>query len=558
MLSERGHGRQHRSGWLRAYTHRVQHATTPDDNDRPGRTAIRRELHYFTLYRILEAAVLCLVVFSPVGLLIGEPHNAMLGRGVALLYLLSAIVLFLQGRNGRMRPQVLAGTLVDVSAAVVAIHALPGAASGISMMLLFNVGAAALLLPLRLALGAAALAALAVIGEYLVRALSASGAGRPLAELLMFAVSYLAIATLTNLVGRQMRASEALAARRGNQAANLAEINELIIRRMRTGVLLVDGEGEIKLANEASMLELGGIGGGRRTLAQIAPELAKRLQRWRQDGASDPSPLQLAPDLPEVLPRFARLLADDAQVLVFLDDTSLVSRRAESLTLATLGRFSASLAHEIRNPLAAISYATQLMEESPDIPAADRRLLAIIYQQTHRMNGIVENVLSLARRERAQPENVELVEFARHFIDDYRRIHPLENDQLEVISSLQQITAMVDRRQLQQAVTVLVHNALVYGRMPGEPARVSLRVHASETGAPVLDIVDRGPGMPDSISSQLFRPFFTTSEHGTGLGLYIARELCHANQANLDHVPVPGGGCCFRIRMAGAGALATN
>ena len=543
---------------MRAYTPRVQDDAPPEDTENPGRAAIRRELYYFTLYRILEAALLCLVVFSPVGLLIGEPHNPMLGRAVALLYLLLAVGLFLKGRNGRMRLQVLAGTLVDISAAALAIHALPGAASGISMMLLFNVGAAALLLPLRLALGAAAFAALALIVEYLVRALAANGAGRPLAELLMFTVTYLAIATLTNLVGRQMRASEALAARRGSQAANLAEINELIIRRMRTGVLLVDGDGEVKLANEASMLQLGGIGEGRRTLAQIAPELAKRLQRWRLDDASDPTPLQLAPDQPEVLPRFARLLADDAQVLVFLDDTSLVSRRAESLTLATLGRFSASLAHEIRNPLAAISYATQLMEESPDIPEADRRLLQIIYQQTHRMNGIVENVLGLARRERAQPENVELVEFARHFVEDYRNSHPLENDQIDLISAKRPITAMVDRRQLQQVVTVLVHNALVYGRMPGEPARISLRVHASDSGAPLLDVADRGPGMPESVSSQLFRPFFTTSEHGTGLGLYIARELCHANQANLDHVPVPGGGCCFRIRMSGSGAFATN
>lgn len=528
-----------------------------EDNDRP---TIRRELYYFTLYRILEASLLCLVVFSPVGMLIGEPHNASLARAVSLLYLLAAVLLFLTGRRGQLRTQVMMGAVVDISAAAFAINALPGAASGISMMLLFNVGATALLLPLRLGLGAAMAAALTLIGEYLLVLLVSNGAGsaRPLAELLMFTVSYLAMATLTNLVGRQMRASESLAARHGSQAANLAEINELIIRRMRTGVLLVDGDGEVKLANEASMLQLGGIGEGRRTLAQVTPELAKRLQRWRSDGVTEPTPLQLAPDLPEVLPRFARLLADDAQVLVFLDDTSLVSRRAESLTLATLGRFSASLAHEIRNPLAAISYATQLMEESPDIPEADRRLLAIIYQQTHRMNGIVENVLSLARRERAQPEHVDLVKFARDFVDDYCNSHPLENDRLELTSVKQPVSAMVDRRQLQQAVTVLVHNALVYGRMPGEPARISLRVHVSDAGAPLLDVADRGPGMPESVANQLFRPFFTTSEHGTGLGLYIARELCLANQATLDYVPVPAGGCCFRIKLTGAGAFTSK
>ena len=245
------------------------------------------------------------------------------------------------------------------------------------------------------------------------------------------------------------------------------------------------------------------------------------------------------------------------QALVFLDDTSQVARRAESLTLATLGRFSASLAHEIRNPLAAISYATQLLEESREIPEADRRLLEIIYQQTLRMNGIVENVLGLARRERARPEHVELAGFVQHFVEDYRTSHPLNDDHLDASAPAGTVDVMVDRRQLQQVVTVLVHNALVYGRMPGEPARVGIRAYADEHGNPVLDVTDRGPGIPETVAEQLFRPFFTTSGEGTGLGLYIARELCQANQASLDFVPVPGGGACFRIRLPGIRAIAT-
>src|SRR5690606_15181098 len=141
-------------------------------------------------------------------------------------------------------------------------------------------------------------------------------------------------------------------------------VNDVIARRRGPGGLRVAGDGEIRLANEAAMLQLGDAGEGRRLLATAAPGLEARLRRWERDGANDPTPLQLAPDLPEVLPRFARLLAESDQVLVFLDDAELASRRAETLTLATLGRFSASLAHEIRNPLAAISYATQLLEES--------------------------------------------------------------------------------------------------------------------------------------------------------------------------------------------------
>ena len=529
----------------------------PDRPQQLPQDVVRRELQLLTLYRIFEAALLCLVLFSPVGALMGEPRHALLGRVVAVAYLLAALLLFGSGRRGEIRGQTQAGIAVDILAAMLAMHALPDSSAGIAMMLLFNVGAAAFLLPIRPGLGMAAAASAALAGEYLWSLFGHNASTRPLAEVLMFAVSYMAMATLTNLIGRQMQASEALAERRGSQVANLAEVNELIIRRMRTGVLLVDGSGEIRLANEAALLHLGGGIDGRRDLLLAAPQLAARLKQWRDKGEADPQPLQLTPDLPEVLPRFARLLAEDEQALIFLDDTSQVARRAESLTLATLGRFSASLAHEIRNPLAAISYATQLLEESREIPEADRRLLEIIYQQTLRMNGIVENVLSLARRERAQPEHVELAGFVRHFVEDYRNSHPLNDDQLDATATGSNIAAMVDRRQLQQVVTVLVHNALVYGRIPGEPARVRVLAHADEHGTPLLDVSDRGPGIPETVAEQLFRPFFTTSGEGTGLGLYIARELCMANQASLQYVPVPAGGACFRIRLPGSRAIAT-
>ena len=518
-------------------------------------SALRRELYFFTLYRVLEAALLALVLFGPETMLIPVPRHEVLGQAVATGYLAASLVLMVRARRGDLRNEALLGISIDIIAGTLAMHALPDSGAGIALMLLFNIGAAALLLPLRLGLATGAVAAAALIGESVWGALADGGAGRPLAEVLMFGVSFLAIATLTNLVGRQLRASQALAARRGVEAANLAEVSELILRRLRTGVLLVDGANEIRLANEAATVLLGETGDRQRNLELLAPELAGRLQRWRSDGVADDAPMRFAPDLPEVVPRFTRLLADSEHALVFLDDISLVSRRAESITLATLGRFSASLAHEIRNPLAAINYAVQLLDESAPLGDADRRLVQIVQQQCQRMNGIVENVLGLARRERAHPEHVDLASFGRQFVDDYRAGHPLEQDTLELRCKAASLPALADPRQLHQVLTTLVHNALVYGRMPGEPARVAVHVHADAGGAPVIEVADRGPGIPEAVAAQLFRPFFTTSSHGTGLGLYIARELCRANQATLDHVPLPGGGACFRVRLAGPHSL---
>ncbi len=514
----------------------------------------RRELYFFALYRLLIASVIAGLMFSPLATLVGQAYHPALATYVSGAYLLLSLLLLLVGRSERWLQQiVLAGVGLDIIAATLLSHALPGASAGISMSLLFNIAAAATLLPLPLGLALALAASVATVGEYLWKLLEGGDPTRTLAELAMFATSYLALAFISFQVANRARRNQQLANQRGDEVANLFQINELIIRRMRTGVLVVDGSNRITLSNEAASLLLGdaegdGHGGSaRQDLADAAPALARRLQRWRSGWDKEETPLQLAPDQPEVQPRFARLLAGSDLTLVFLDDSSVVSRRAESLTLSAMGRFSASLAHEIRNPLAAISYAVQLLEEDAgNFNASDRRLLQIIHQQCRRTNGIVESVLGLARRERANPENVDLAAFVRRFVLEYRQGLSLETDSVEAIVWETSLAAQVDPRHLHQILTALVHNALKYGRIGDQPAHIRLSVGRVQR-APVVDVVDRGPGIPETVAAQLFRPFFTTSEHGTGLGLYIARELCRANQARLEYVPVPAGGACFRV-----------
>ncbi|HEY5970833.1 MAG TPA: ATP-binding protein [Pseudoxanthomonas sp.] len=520
-----------------------------------------RELYFFSLYRVLEAGILAGLLFSPLSGILGQVRAPMLGSLVTAFYLVFSLVMLFMGRRERwLVPVVVVGVCVDIIVASLITHALPGATAGIAMLLLFNVAAAALLLPYRMGRGVAVLATLAMGVEFFYSSFGEDAPGRPLAEVFMFAASYLAVGYLASQAGQRARSSQALADQRGVEVANLFEVNELIIRRMRTGVLVVDADNRIKLANEAANLLLGDSEGesqddGRGVhLPQVAPELARRLQQWRNGWQNDETPLQLSPDQTEVQPRFARLLAGSELSLVFLDDASVVSRRAESLTLTALGRFSASLAHEIRNPLAAINYAVQLLEESKSIIDGDRRLLQIIHHQCQRTNGIVESVLGLARRERASPEHVDLNTFVRRFVDEYQLSMSIETDSLEMVIGAKAVPALVDQRHLQQVLTALVHNALNYGRLPGESARVRLRVFQVENH-PMIDVLDRGPGIPEAVAAQLFRPFYTTSEHGTGLGLYIARELCRANQAKLEYVPVPGGGSCFRITLPGPHSL---
>ena len=511
-----------------------------------------RELYFFALFRVLEAGILGIVAFTPLGQTMADIREPMILKLAAAGYFLAAItLLWLSLEAGmRLRRQAAIGLLLDLLVWGVALLSMVGGESGLAMFMVFNVGAGALILTPAASLGFASSAAGILLGEYVFNRLLADGSARTAAEATMFSITYLGTALLCQQLRKQMSESEALASRRGEELASLSELNELVIRRMRTGVLVVDGSHRIRLSNEAAWGLLGSGTHHRRDLSEVSEALHHSLWTWRRGRGEVPKAMTFFEGGPEVLPRFVALSLTDKLFLIFLDDSRVYSGRAEELTLFTLGRLSASIAHEIRNPLAAISYSTQLLQESEAMPETDRRLLEIIHSQTTRMNGIVQNVLGLARQERSQTESVELVAFTRSFVSDYAESHPLETDVLRAVHEGTRVVALVDPQHLHQVLTVLVHNALTYGRNPGEPAQVTVAVHRDVTQAlPMIEVVDRGPGIPPKVVEQIFTAFFSTSEHGTGLGLYIARQLCEANQCTLAYEPVPGGGSCFRIIM---------
>jgi two-component system sensor histidine kinase PilS (NtrC family) len=518
-----------------------------------------RELYFFALFRLLEAGILGIVAFTPLGLTMAVIRAPVLLKLAALGYFAGALVLVFLSREGvmRLRRQAAGGLVLDIAVWGLALLAMDGGESGLAMFMIFNIGAGALILTPAASLGFAVCAALVLLGEYVFNRLVADGASRTAAEATMFSVTYLGTALLCQQLRRQISASEELASRRGEELASLSELNELVIRRMRTGVLVVDGSHRIRLSNEAAW---GLIGSGmhqQRDLMQVSEALHQSLWAWRRGRGEVPRGMTFFEGGPEVLPRFVSLSQTDKVFLIFLDDSRIYSGRAEELTLFTLGRLSASIAHEIRNPLAAISYSAQLLEESTGLPEADRRLLEIIHSQCTRMNGIVQNILGLARQERSQTESVELVAFTRTFVQDYSESHPLETDVLQAVDQGTRVVALVDPQHLHQVLTVLVHNALTYGRTPGHAAQVTVAVRREPVhGTPVLEVIDRGPGIPARVVEQIFTAFFSTSVHGTGLGLYIARQLCDANQSLLSYEPVPGGGSCFRIVLPPAQVLA--
>jgi len=521
-----------------------------------------RDLYFFALYRVLVAMLVVALVFSPFEeSVLGANWLPGLAKPIAVTYLVTAMALLWVSKCSARWLHVITSwsTLADILAAMLLIRAMPDVSAAIASILIFSIAQAAVLLPLERSFGVAIAAGAALLAEYLGNDPSLDDGARRLSERILFVASYLAVAWICCRFAKYVREQHTLAQQRHAEVINLFEINELIIRRMRTGVLVVDGQERIVIANEAATTLLGQTDSLKMSdhidLSQRAPELALRLQRWREQGHNEESnPLQLAPGQAEVQPRFARLLVNNELTLVFLDDTSVVSQRAEALTLSTMNRFSASMAHEIRNPLAAISHAAQLLQESEHLDTSDQRLLEIILQQCRRTNNIIENVLGLARRQPARPESLDLGAFVQRFVAEYQPMLMGSHDQLHAIVPYTHtglpttVLALIDPCHLHQVLTALVQNALTYGRSADQTAQVHIRVASSGRQA-MIEVIDHGPGVSQTALTGLFRPFHTTSEHGTGLGLYIARELCRANQAQLDSIARPQG-ACFRISLA--------
>ena len=506
-----------------------------------------RELYYFALFRCLEAALLVLWALGPGEKLGNNGVNSLLPV-LAMVYLALATVFML---IDRLRPETHYlpwAFAVDLAVFAGLAYLLPGTFYSCALLMLVNLAAGGLLLEKRyshaLTFGAIAV----LITRYVVLSLSGSPHA-DFVQVLMFTATYAATVAFCQMLANQVKNSQALADSRGQQLADMAQMNEIIISRMRTGVILLDKHHSIQLSNDAARQLSQKSLEKEQPLRRFLPDLEKRLWLWRRHPEDKPEPLILYEGGPEVIPRFVALSLHDMMYLAFLEDSRVFSGRADELQLATLGRLSASIAHEIRNPLAAISYAQQLLAETTALPEADLRLLEIIGTQTQRMNGIIENVTRLAKREAATPQSIELNSFVRQFVKEHLATHPQDADHITVKPASGPAVGLFDPSHLNQVLGILLSNALTYGHQPHQPPQIQISIRIKDK-SPIMEITDSGPGIPPGRNHQLFNPFFTTSESGTGLGLYIGKQLCEANQALINHENAFGGGSRFSVRLS--------
>ncbi len=530
------------------------------------------------IYRLVLAALLLTAfVIDEQNRLFGK-QDPRLFLGGAVIYMVLAVIAIAGSfwRRPRLMVQAHLQLLADLAALTIMINASGGLTSSLNSLLIAAVAASGILLPLSSTLLGAALGFFLLAGSWLfdrwqaAQALARAGRGRDdWAGLLeqtgnatddwvrigvLGAVLFIA-AGLTYTLADRARRGEALARQRTSELLDVAELNQGIIRHLQNGVVVVDAGGQIQLLNDTAQTLLDappappGI-----PLDVLSPLLAQRLADWRSGNALESPAFRPAEHRPELIPRFTRLSGRQApNVLILLEDSDQVAERLQQIKLAALGRLTAGIAHEIRNPLAAIGHAAQLLEEAAGVNAQTRRLAQIVYDNVKRANRIIGDVLDLARRDRGKPERLALGPWLAIFSQEFLRgpdgplpdwRHTIEPADLAV---------SFDPHQLRQVLWNLCANACQHGAQPGTPPHLELSATIEQgRNRPILEVRDAGPGVAAEHVNRLFEPFFTTRAKGTGLGLYLARELCEANRAHLQYLPIAGGGSCFRITFAPA------
>jgi len=360
---------------------------------------------------------------------------------------------------------------------------------------------------------------------------------------------YFATVVVSAALGTYAKASEALAAQRSIDVANLEQVNRLIIQDMHDGVLVVDEHGFVWTHNTQVTRLLGGYGQARNgtRLADFSAALDTYWRQWRSDHREPASPLNVEATRRLLRVRFVQIGAGTSGgTMIYLEDLGRAKTEAQQMKLAAMGRLTASIAHEVRNPLSAINHAAQLLEEDGNVAPEGQRLLSMIRNNAKRIDRIVGEVMDLTRRDRQNPETLPLAEAIHSLIEEITNAERIPPGSIS-IQIPPELSIVFDRGQLGQIVWNLVRNA--WRHCQKVERSVSIVARAGYMGDAVLfELSDDGPGIPDELRGQVFEPFFTTQTGGTGLGLYVARELADANGAAIDLLPRRPG-AHFRITL---------
>ncbi|OAI11198.1 two-component sensor histidine kinase [Methylomonas lenta] len=503
-------------------------------------------LKIFFIYRFISATLFVMLFFLRFGSSSLGSHDAQLYQVTSLTYLgislLNAPFIFRRLVAYNQLAQLFIFT--DIVFITMLMHTSGGVTSGVGSLLAISIAAAGLLIGGRCALLFAALASLAVLTEQFYAMQTHAFDMGSLNYSGLLGVTFFAIALISLILAQRVEQSASLARRHAQTIVRLEELNRYVIQHLQSGIMIVDVQQFIVLNNH-SALRLLGIGESPTHLADVSPMLQQAFLLWKESPEQDFAIIQLQSG-EEVQVRFSLLSVEGEQLsLLLFEDISLHNQRLQQSKLASLGRLTASIAHEIRNPLSAISHAGQLLSEAPELKPEDLRLTGIIQNHCQRVNNIIEDILKLSRRNPSQKQRIALDQWLPAYVQEQNSYN---KDAFILAFKQTGLNAYVDAGHLKQILDNLCANALKYGKP--ESGQIGIEADRLANGL-CIRVIDNGPGINSEGLMHLFEPFFTTSRQGTGLGLYISRELAELNQAELSYAKYQNK-ACFTLSLADA------
>lgn len=436
--------------------------------------------------------------------------------------------------------------IVEIVFIVLLMHMQQDGVSNIGLLLIITIASASLISDGRYALFYASLATIGILLEQSYQLVSASKPMQNYTSAVILSLSCFATAWLAYSLAKRVQQSEWLAVQRGLDVKNMAQINALISHEMQDGVLVVDQSLQIKHHNiQAKRLlnldfednEPSNWQG--KSLQTLSPEISAMIRRWMYEHTvpNESSPANILKL--SILSRELRLrllpVAENRHegAVIFIEDWSQMQTQAHQVKLAALGRLTANIAHEIRNPLSAISHANQLLQEEEDNNSATTRMLQIIADNVQRLDQIIKDVLELNRRDRTNQELIQLENFMTDFYTQFCAVEKIPAHCFKLTLQNSNTVIAFDRRHLNQILWNLCKNGWRHSKNVENSLKLTVQTSTKRQDVQI-EITDDGKGIPESVRSHLFEPFFTTEKSGTGLGLYIARELADANGAELQ------------------------
>ncbi|MDN5848131.1 MAG: HAMP domain-containing histidine kinase [Nitrococcus sp.] len=513
-----------------------------------------RALRILCSYRIAIAAILLAAFAAGHGSKFFPTVHPELFLEICLAYLILGLAIFALAYAQRpgFTLQLHSQILMDIFAIAGLIHASGGLQAGLGILMVIAVAGGSLLAGARMGGFYAAVASLILLFEQVLNQLSEDADHSGYTQVAVLGLATFATALAGSMLARRARENQVLAEQRSLDVANLEVLNNQIIQRLEIGVIALDPGDRIRLLNRTARELVGDVDvHRRRSLAEVSPKLAAACRHWRESWTGALDPLATRRGGQEFVPRFHALGPQGRSgVLIFLENLTQMRAQVQQAKLASIGRLTASIAHEIRNPLAAMMNAAQLLSEAQDLRTG-KRLVEIIYQQGKRLNTTIESVLQLSRRTPSSRSIIHLGKWLPGFVADWREQQGPRLGAVSIEIEGAGVDVLFDADHLRQILDNLARNASEQAALESGDRRIVLRSSRDPGGHPFLEVADNGPGVTPGIREHLFEPFATNSTTGTGLGLYLARELCEANQARIHLNEEVTGGACFRITFAG-------